>query len=211
MQGLRYNLSRAGALAIDCAGWVIPMTTTNIILLGWVVVCLALAYLAGRKWKSSNFWKWADPIYYPLAIAGIALLFFSNESARTVADLRDQLADIDEQIAHHSTERPPADIGDTGAASIAKSYQLLRAKVDAVARCDRLLDFDGKCFLQDKHSKAINEGFQGFEGPKNPKQDVATAKQVLDFCGRGSRMVNSLSRDIGGVGSMVFLKPRSAL
>jgi hypothetical protein len=189
----------------------IAMTPINIVLVVWVLLCLAVAYAAGCKWKSSKFWKWADPIYYPLAIAGIALLFFSNESARTVADLRDRLADIDEQIAHHRTERPPADIGETGAASIAKSYQLLMAKVDAVARCDRILDFEGKCFLQQKHVEAIKEGFQGFEEPKNPKQDSATAKQVSDFCGRGRRMVDALSRNIGGTGSIVFPKLSSAL
>jgi hypothetical protein len=105
------------------------MNWTNIALLGWAALCLGAAYFAGRRRKNAKFWKWADPIYYPLAIAGIALLFFSNENTRAIADLRDQLADVEELIAEHRAERPPSDVGEAGAGS----GKLEQAKASAAA------------------------------------------------------------------------------
>jgi hypothetical protein len=75
------------------------MSTTNFVLLLWAVACVVVAYLAGRRWKAAKHWNWVDPIYYPLAILGIVLLFFSNDSARVLADLRYELADTEQQIA----------------------------------------------------------------------------------------------------------------
>jgi hypothetical protein len=75
------------------------MSTTNFVLLLWAITCLTVAYAAGRWWKTAKHWNWVDPIYYPLAILGIVLLFFSNDSARILADLRFELADTEQQIA----------------------------------------------------------------------------------------------------------------
>jgi hypothetical protein len=84
------------------------MSTTNLVLLLWAAACVAVAYAAGRWWKSPKFWNWVDPVYYPLAILGIALLFFSNDSARILADLRYELVEIDEQIADLRAAPPPS-------------------------------------------------------------------------------------------------------
>ena len=84
------------------------MSTTNLVLLLWAAACVAVGYAAGRYWKASKFWTWVDPIYYPLAILGIVLLFFSNDSARVLADLRYELADTEQQIADLRAAEPPS-------------------------------------------------------------------------------------------------------
>jgi hypothetical protein len=106
------------------------MNTTNLVLLVWVAACIAAAYAAGRYWKGSKFWTWVDPIYYPLAILGIALLFFSNDSARILADLRYELSEIDQQIADLRATEPPASAGQAAAAPFAAE----QARLDASRR-----------------------------------------------------------------------------
>jgi hypothetical protein len=103
------------------------MSTTNLVLLLWVAACLGVAYAAGRTWTASKIWKWVDPVYYPLAILGIALLFFSNDNARILADLRDQLADTEQQIADLKAARPPSNPAATAAASRAAEQGRLEA------------------------------------------------------------------------------------
>jgi hypothetical protein len=106
------------------------MSTTNLALLVWVAVCIAAAYAAASRWKSPKFWTWVDPIYYPLAILGIALLFFSNDSARVLADLRFELSDIDQQIADLRAAEPPSNSGQAAAAS----YAAEQARLDVNRR-----------------------------------------------------------------------------
>ena len=76
-----------------------------LVLLLWVAACLGGGYAAGRVWKRAKFWRWVEPVYYPLAILGIALLFFSNDNARMLTDLRDELADTEQQTR---TSKPQA-------------------------------------------------------------------------------------------------------
>jgi hypothetical protein len=106
------------------------MSTTNLALLLWAAACLVVAYAAGRCWKASKFWTWVDPVYYPLAIVGIALLFFSNDSARILADLRYELTDIEQQIADLRTAPPPSGAGEVAKASWAAE----QARLDASRR-----------------------------------------------------------------------------
>jgi hypothetical protein len=100
------------------------MSTTNLVLLLWAAACLGVAYAAGRIWKTSKFWKWVDPVYYPLAILGIALLFFSNDNARILTDLRDELADTEQQIADLKTAQPPSNAAETAASRAAEQGRL---------------------------------------------------------------------------------------
>jgi hypothetical protein len=93
------------------------MSTTNLVLLVWVAACVAVGYAAGRYWKASKFWTWVDPVYYPLAILGIALLFFSNDSARVLADLRYELSDTEQQIADLRAAPPPSNAAEAAKAS----------------------------------------------------------------------------------------------
>jgi hypothetical protein len=106
------------------------MSTTNLVLLLWVAICIAAAYAAASKWKSPKFWSWVDPVYYPLAILGIALLFFSNDSARVLADLRFELSDIDQQIADLRAATPPSSAGQAATAA----YAAEQARLDADRR-----------------------------------------------------------------------------
>jgi hypothetical protein len=103
------------------------MSTTNLVLLLWAAACLGVAHAAGRIWKTSKFWKWVDPVYYPLAILGIALLFFSNDNARILTDLRDELADTEQQIADLKAAQPPSNAAATAAASWAAEQGRLEA------------------------------------------------------------------------------------
>jgi hypothetical protein len=103
------------------------MSTTNLVLLVWVAVCIAAAYAAASRWKSPKFWTWVDPVYYPLAILGIALLFFSNDSARVLADLRFELSDIDQQIADRRAAEPPSSAGQAATAAYAAEQRQLDA------------------------------------------------------------------------------------
>jgi hypothetical protein len=106
------------------------MSTTNLVLLFWVAACIAAAYAAGRRWKSPKLWNWVDPVYYPLAILGIALLFFSNDSARILADLRFELSDIDQQIADLRAAEPPSNAGQAATAA----YATEQARLDTSRR-----------------------------------------------------------------------------
>jgi hypothetical protein len=106
------------------------MSTTNLVLLLWAAACIAVAYAAGRWWKSPKLWNWVDPIYYPLAILGIALLFFSNDSARVLADLRYELADTEQQIADLRAAQPPSNAAEAAKASWAAE----QARLDASRR-----------------------------------------------------------------------------
>jgi hypothetical protein len=103
------------------------MSTTNLVLLVWVAVCIAAAYAAASRWKSPKFWTWVDPVYYPLAILGIALLFFSNDSARVLADLRFELSDIDQQIADLRAAEPPSSGGQAATTAYAAEQRQLDA------------------------------------------------------------------------------------
>jgi hypothetical protein len=93
------------------------MSTTNFVLLLWAIGCVAVAYAAGCSWKAAKHWNWVDPIYYPLAILGIVLLFFSNDSARILADLRFELADTEQQIADLRTAQPPSNSAEAAKAA----------------------------------------------------------------------------------------------
>jgi hypothetical protein len=106
------------------------MSTTNLVLLLWAAACVAIAFAAGRRWKSPKLWNWVDPVYYPLAILGIALLFFSNDSARVLADLRYELADTEQQIADLRAAPPPA----TAAEAAKASWAAEQARLDASRR-----------------------------------------------------------------------------
>jgi hypothetical protein len=106
------------------------MSTTNLVLLLWAAACIVVGYAAGRYWKASRFWTWVDPIYYPMAILGIVLLFFSNDGARVLADLRFELSDIDQQIADLRAAEPPSNAGQAPAAS----YAAEQARLDASRR-----------------------------------------------------------------------------
>jgi hypothetical protein len=106
------------------------MSTTNLVLLVWVAACIAAAYAAASRWKSPKFWTWVDPVYYPLAILGIALLFFSNDSARVLADLRFELSDIDQQIADLRAAEPPSSAGQAAT----PAYAAQQSQLDASRR-----------------------------------------------------------------------------
>ncbi len=95
------------------------MSTTNLVLLLWAAACVVVAFVAGRRWKAAKHWNWVDPIYYPLAILGIVLLFFSNDSARVLADLRYELADIEQQVADLRAAPPPSNAAEAAKASFA--------------------------------------------------------------------------------------------
>jgi hypothetical protein len=103
------------------------MSTTNLVLLFWAAACVAVAYAAGRRWKSPKLWNWVDPIYYPLAILGITLLFFSNDSARVLADLRYELADVEQQVADLRAAPPLS----TAAEAAKASWVAEQARLDA--------------------------------------------------------------------------------
>jgi hypothetical protein len=103
------------------------MSTTNLVLLLWAAACIAVAYAAGRRWKAAKHWNWVDPIYYPLAILGIALLFFSNDSARILADLRYELVEIDQQTADLRAAPPPSSAAEAAKASWAAQQTQLDA------------------------------------------------------------------------------------
>src|SRR4051794_11293461 len=106
------------------------MSTTNLVLLLWAIACVTVAFVAGRWWKSAKHWNWVDPIYYPMAILGITLLFFSNDSARVLADLRFELADIEQQVADLRAAPPPSNAGQAAAAA----YAAQQAQLDASRR-----------------------------------------------------------------------------
>jgi hypothetical protein len=106
------------------------MSTTNLVLLLWAGTCIVVAYGAGRYWKASKFWTWVDPVYYPLAILGIVLLFFSNDSARILADLRFELADIEQQIADRRVTQPLSSAAEAAKAAWAAE----QARLDATRR-----------------------------------------------------------------------------
>jgi hypothetical protein len=106
------------------------MSTTNLVLLLWAAACIAIGYAAGRYWQASKFWTWVDPIYYPLAIAGIVLLFFSNDATRILVDLRDRLADTEQQIADNKTAQPPS----SAAPAAISAWTAQQAKLEADLR-----------------------------------------------------------------------------
>jgi hypothetical protein len=106
------------------------MSATNLVLLVWAAACIMVGYAAGRYWKASKFWTWVDPIYYPLAIVGIVLLFFSNDSTRILVDLRDQLADTEQQIADNKAVQPPS----SGAPAAISAWTAQQAKLEADLR-----------------------------------------------------------------------------
>jgi hypothetical protein len=106
------------------------MSTTNLVLLVWAAACVVIGCAAGRYWKSPKLWNWVDPVYYPLAILGIVLLFFSNDGARVVADLRYELTEIDQQIADMRAAPPPSNAAEAAKASFAAA----QARLDASRR-----------------------------------------------------------------------------
>jgi hypothetical protein len=106
------------------------MSTTNFVLLLWAIACVAVAYAAGRWWKAAKHWNCVDPIYYPLAILGIVLLFFSNDSARILADLRFELADTEQQIADLRAAPPSPNAAEAAKAAWAAE----QARLDASRR-----------------------------------------------------------------------------
>jgi hypothetical protein len=106
------------------------MSATNLVLLLWAAACVVVGYAAGRRWKASKHWNWVDPVYYPLAILGIVLLFFSNDSARILADLRYGLADTEQQIADLRAAPPPSNAAEAAKATWAAE----QARLDASRR-----------------------------------------------------------------------------
>ncbi len=99
------------------------MNTTNLVLLIWAVACLGVAAASARAWRTTKSWKWVDPVYYPLAILGVVLLFISNNATRTLVDLRDELAHAEQLIADNKA-MPPAAAGAAAARGMAEQARL---------------------------------------------------------------------------------------
>jgi hypothetical protein len=171
----------------------------------WAVLCLAVFWLIGRWRAEDRRWRWADPVYYPLGIVGILLLFLNNESSRAVGELRDQRAAIDAELQTEQAKEPIR-IGETGAGWIARSYALIDNEAGSIRTCVK--GIFNKCQFQSNQFDAIEAAYKDFQAPVDPKPNPVTAKVVTDFCARGDHLVEILAEKST---SSVFPELRSSL
>jgi hypothetical protein len=180
------------------------MSVNELLNVSWVlgcfaVACLIAAGLAGRYWYgASHLWDWADPIYYPLAILGIFLLFLSNEKARAIADARVEKAAAAEDFQEHTATKPPGPDRDLRSGLVPVSYKSFEIYRELADVCKGIPSPDEKCQLAIKQAPMVEDAFHGF----NPAASQSP-EMVEDYCNRGYRLIDSLAKG-STVGSFIY-------
>lgn len=159
-------------------------------LITFAVLCLLLALAVGLAVPRAWIWRWADPIYYPLAILGVVLLFIASERNRIVEDLRAQQVLVLRDLNDFEKSRPSATSQDIGSGFFKPSYDLLMGRAELGRACR----FSAKveCFEAQEHEELITSVFKGFKAPESLADDVAGSAIIQDYCRRGFQLIDAL-------------------
>lgn len=83
------------------------MPETGAWLIGFAILSFSAAFAAGFVFYRSRIWDWADPMYYVIGVAGVVLLYMSNEQTRVLTDLRAELIVAEQQLSRLEVRNPP--------------------------------------------------------------------------------------------------------
>jgi hypothetical protein len=173
------------------------------ILIAFAVGCLLAATGFGLFLPRSWIWNWADPIYYPLAILGVILLFISSERARQLSDLRADRAAIVQVLEQQNRSKPTFKITNIGSAYLKTSYEFIAIEANLGKTCREGFVASMECVYARDNESAISAAFNGFDLPPDPKEDLSTAERINDYCRRGFKLIDSLEVK-GGFQSAIF-------
>ncbi len=82
------------------------MQDTGAWLIAFAIVAFGIGLVAGLLFRRSRVWDWADPVYYAVGVAGVVLLFLSNERTRVLADAQVELTTAQQQLNELSANAP---------------------------------------------------------------------------------------------------------
>jgi len=157
------------------------------------IVCLVIAIAAGWRWPRSNFWKWADPIYYLLSMIGLILLFISNEPQVSLGELRLKLDEVKNDVRQHDSMPPPR-IGELGSYFLSTAYNGLHAEEELGKACQEAGSLGDRCTEAKHDQEAIAQAFNGFSLPAAAASKDETADKFLDLCKRSRNLREALAK-----------------
>jgi hypothetical protein len=169
------------------------------------LACVMLAGAAGYLRPRWKLWGWVDPLYYALAIVAVILLFFSNERARVLTDLRAERAVVERRLQAQQNAKPQFQIQDVGTGSLKPGYDRLMAEADLGRNCAQALSTDMRCVLAREHGTLIASAFKGFQPTSTPARGLPAAQQLQDYCRRGFGLIDRLASSDGAV-PIIFQK-----
>jgi|SRR6185312_119134 len=152
-----------------------------VISVGWFLIL----GLAGWHFAGRAFWKWADVLYYPLALFGVILLFASHLHERELANLRLNQVQAQRRLDEQQKLRPDVAPSDVGSRFLRVSHEGIMVIRDLGNACAKVFSAELKCILAEKDAKKIDSAFEGFKLPDNAATNIATSDSISAFCDRG--------------------------
>lgn len=160
--------------------------------LGVFVACAILLGIAtGFTWPRLYLWKWADPIYYLLAIAGVILLFVGNERQQQASNLRLNLTDTLTNIQQHE-QTSPGNIGEVGERFLDSIYGGINSERELGEACRNAHSSDGGCIAAVERLTPITNTFTGYQLPTANATSDDKAVALLGFCERSRKLLDTL-------------------
>jgi len=161
------------------------------------IVVFGMAFSLGWLRHKSFFWNWVDLIYYPLAAAGIILLFISNDLQREMFQVS-QLAEFQNSLLSELRAKRP-DI------QIMNTEELMSAYIEHIALIPKWVDIcRGGPLVADPRCIAVKE----LDKPVNKFLSIARARydsfpsRLLATCKAGDVMLEEM-REANAITSIV--------
>lgn len=150
------------------------------------IVLFAFGLLLGYLSYKSRIWNWVDVVYYPLAATGVALLFLSNATQRSLLEVDNQLDQNRNTLKELQASRPTVD-GVPPKSLVDTSFKLIAGIVELADVCSKVPRIDPTCAVAEKMRSAAAE-FVAISG-----SDYGTPElQLVAACAAGDRLISKL-------------------
>lgn len=151
----------------------------------------AMVAFGALGWLRPNIraWHWIDVVYYPLAGAGVVLLFLSNDLNRTASALEARLSGLENSWEQLPNPMPRIDI--EAPATEALALRAERFKRDLVHGETCEVVSTPYCSAVVQRAEIVEELFSNYSVPTSADR-ISLAAAELDLCERGYRLVDRL-------------------
>ncbi len=112
-------------------------------LVGVSISAFLLMGIAGIFLARKRIWKWVDVIYYPVAGAGVLLLFFSFDRSNSTREINEIRAEFETKIAAHLRNLPNVDVS---------QLQMMQNISDGYEVLGSIISIDYNCKAQESQS-----------------------------------------------------------
>lgn len=158
-----------------------PSVTTFAITL--FVIGLLFGFLCYRSW----IWNWVDFVYYPVAAFGVALLFLSNTTHRSLLQVDEQLDQNSNALTELRASRPTVD-GIPPKILVDSSFNLVVGIVELADACGEVSRMDPTCAVAKKMRSAAAD----FAAVSTADYETLEL-QLAATCAAGDQLIAKLS------------------